>query len=195
MKYQMIIFGVLIALLALLLTRVYVSFYPRKNLRVARIGVLTSLAVILGVIETAVPDFIVPGVKVGFPNVLILLLICYGDKKEALIISLLRVFIVGLLRGNLFQMGGLMSLAGALASFFVMVIIRLVYRKSSPIIVSVFGALTHGLAQLLVGVSFLGTWSIFYYYPLMGLLSIAAGVLSGLVTLVIGKRLQRILRK
>lgn len=195
MKYQMIIFGVLIAFLALLLTRVYVNFYPRKNLRVARIGVLTSLAVILGMIETTIPDFFVPGVKIGFPNVLVLLLICYGDKKEALIISLLRVFIVGLLRGNLFQMGGLMSLAGALASFLVMVIIRLIFKKSSPIIVSCFGALTHGLAQLLVGVSFLGTWSIFYYYPLMGLLSIAAGVLSGLVTIVIGKRLQRILRK
>ena len=195
MKYQMIIFGVLIALLTLLFTRVYVSFYPRKNLRVARIGVLTSLAVILGMIETTIPDFFVPGVKIGFPNVLVLLLICYGDKKEALIISLLRVVIVGLLRGNLFQMGGLMSFAGALVSFLVMMIIRLIFKKSSPIIVSTFGALTHGLAQLLVGVSFLGTWSIFYYYPLMGLLSIAAGVLSGLVTIVIGKRLQRILRK
>ena len=195
MRYQPIVFGTAFFLALLLLIRVYAITYPRKNLRVARVGVLVALSVILGMVETAIPDFIVPGVKIGFPNIVILLLLCYGDKKEALIVSLLRVLLVGLLRGNLLQMGGAMSFAGALLSFLIMLLIRLIFQKASPIIVSIFGSLVHGLAQLLVGVFFLGTWSIFLYYPMMGLLLIVTGILSGFVTLVIGKRIQGFLKK
>ena len=93
-------------------------------------------------------------------------------------------------------LGSLVATIGVvLPAFLIMLLIRLIFQKASPIIVSIFGSLVHGLAQLLVGVFFLGTWSIFLYYPMMGLLLIVTGTLSGFVTLVIGKRIQGFLKK
>ena len=193
MNYVSITFGIFMAVFAILFLRLHALTYPSGGTRIARVGVLSALAVTLGIIESFIPDFFVPGVKIGFPNIVVLVLLCYGDKKEALMVSLLRVVIVGLLRGNLFQMGGLMSLSGALLSYFVMLLISLVYKKASPIFLSCIGAFAHGLGQLFVGVLFLGTWSIFYYYPWMGLLSLLAGILSGVLAILIGKRIHHLL--
>ena len=187
---QRLLAGTFISIALILFLRVYFTAFPHKKLQIARISVLSALAIVFGMIESFIPDIIIPGVKIGLPNIVVLYLLCYGKKREALLTSLLRVVAVGLLRGNLFQMGGLMSLGGALLSFTVMTGIKLIYRKSSPIFLSILGALSHGVGQLLVGVVFLGTWGIFYYYPLMGLLSIVMGAVSGTLTILVGKRIR-----
>ena len=192
MNYHWIAYGIMMAAFLLLFLRSFLALrsQPRQGSRVGFLGVCIALAVTLGLVESFIPDFIVPGVKIGFPNIVVLFLLCYVSKGEALAVSLLRVALVGILRGNLFQMGGLMSLSGALISFAIMVCLKVLFKKLSPIFLSCVGALFHGLGQLLVGVGFLGTWSIFYYYPLMGFLSILAGVFSGMLAMILRKRLQ-----
>ena len=190
MGYHAIVFGLFLCVAFALLLRLYLSLYPTKHIAVARIGILTSLSIVLGIVEALIPDFMVPGVKLGFPNIVILLLLCYGDKKEALLISLIRVLLIGLLRGNLFQMGGLMSLSGAVSSFLIMFIIKTLFKKASPVFVSVLGAIAHSSAQLLVAAFFFGTFGVFYYLPIMGLLSMLTGAISGLIVVLSSRKLK-----
>lgn len=188
MKYTYLTFG-LCSCLALLLFIVLLPKKEHKRIDVAFLGVMSGLSIALGILESFIPDFIIPGVKIGFPNIVVLYLFCYKSKKEALFASLLRVFIVSLLRGNLLQMGGLMSFSGALLSYLVMLLLSLLYKKASPIFLSCLGALSHGVGQLIVAALFFTSYSVFYYYPLMGLLSLAAGVFSGIIVILLERRL------
>jgi heptaprenyl diphosphate synthase len=43
------------------------------------------------------------------------------------------------------------------------------------------GALFHDLGQIIVGVWFLGSWSVFYYFPFMMLIGLATGTLIGIL--------------
>ena len=189
MSFEPLLFGLLLGIAAIFLIQVYRGAYEKdRPLRVGYLGVMTSLAVIFGIIESWIPDIFLPGVKLGLPNIVVLTLLVLGDKKEALIISLLRVFIVSLLRGNLFQMGGSMALAGALASYLAMLLVLLIFKKVSPIFLSCLGALFHAFAQLCVASIYFGTWGAFYYYPYMGLLSLLTGLFSGVIVVIIRKR-------
>ncbi len=158
------------------------------NRKIARMGMFLAMAVALGMAESMLPDFIVPGFKLGLANALILILLYEGSVSEALWVDILRVLIVCLLRGTLFQMGGWMSMAGAALSFVGMLALRLLLRKKSQVITSVVGALLHDLGQILVAVAVLGSAKVFYYFPLMALLSILFGSITGVLALVLSKR-------
>ncbi|MCI1244550.1 MAG: Gx transporter family protein [Bacilli bacterium] len=154
-----------------------------RNFTVARLSALAmalALAVVLSYVEGFVP-FFVPGVKLGFANLIVLLLLYGISWYDALLVDLLRVFLVSLLRGNIFQMGFFMSLGGAIASFVAMLLAQRLLKKLSICGVSVLGAYVHSLVQLLVGVPFLGTWAVFSYFPFISLLSIATGLLIGIL--------------
>lgn len=186
-------FGILLMIWFILFLQSIEPKQEQRESKVAFLGILSALAIVLGLVESYLPDFFIPGVKIGLPNIVVLLLVCSNHKKEAFIVSLTRVIIVCLLKGNLFDMGGMMSLAGALLSFVVMDLMALMFKQASPILLSCLGALSHGLAQLLIGVLYLGSWAIFAYYPWMGLCSILAGVFSGTLVVILRKRLARFL--
>ena len=188
-------FGILLMVWFILFLSTLERKEEHARSKVAFLGVLSALAIVLGLVESFLPDFFIPGVKIGLPNIVVLLLLCSNHKKEAFIVSFTRVVIVSLLKGNLFDMGGMMSFAGALLSFVVMDVLILLFKHASPILVSCLGALSHGLGQLITGVFYLGSWAIFAYYPWMGLCSILAGVFSGALVMILRKRLSSFLFK
>lgn len=74
----------------------------------------------------------------------------------------------------------MMSLSGGILSFFMMYIFsRLSFF--SPIGVSVLGALSHAVGQVLVAIVILGSQAVLYYLPFIGILSILTGILSGIL--------------
>lgn len=139
-------------------------------------AVFLAMAIALGIAESFIPNF-VPGVKLGLANVVVLIMLYGFGVYEAAFVSILRVFVVALLRGNIFQMPFFMSLAGAIASLLVMFLARHLLKMLTIYGVSLLGSYFHCLAQCLVAVIFLENWAIMYYFPFMVLLGMATGIL------------------
>ena len=72
--------------------------------KTSRLAMLTALSIVIGIIESYIPIFanIVPGLKLGLSNVIIILVLYNYNFKDALSVSLIRVFIIGLIRTGLF---------------------------------------------------------------------------------------------
>ena len=100
---------------------------------------------------------------------------------EAIIVDLLRVFLVGLLRGTIVSMGFLMSLTGAVLSLGIMILFYLLVKKMSIVTNSVVGSLFHVFGQILIAIIFLGSGYVLLYLPIIGISAIITGVLVGIV--------------
>ena len=83
--------------------------------KLARLGLFTALASILGYIESLLPVFPgIPGIKPGLANLAVLFLLLRYTWKEAAVVSAARILIIGFLFGNLF--GIIYSFSGAVLS-------------------------------------------------------------------------------
>lgn len=154
--------------------------------KIVTIALLSALAIILGFIDSFIPSF-VPGYKIGLANIIILLSLTSYGLIESLFISLIRVFIVSILKGNLFGMGFFMSLAGAILSLLIMWILLKFIKKIHLVGVSVIGSLTHSLAQILVGIIYMGNDVLLFYLPLLLLISIFSGIFIGISAFYLNK--------
>ena len=87
--------------------------------KTAHLGMFLALALICGYIESLIPFYFgVPGMKLGLPNlVTVVMLSCIG-AKEAFFVSALRILLSGFLFGNPFSI--LYSFGGGICSFAVM---------------------------------------------------------------------------
>lgn len=141
--------------------------------KTAYLGMFLSLALICGYAESLVPFYFgVPGVKLGLPNIVtVLLLYCVG-AKEAFAVSLLRIVLSGFLFGNPFSI--LYSLGGGLASFSVMLLLKKTGRLH-VVSVSVAGGIFHNAGQLLVAAAVVENYHLVYYAPAL----LAAGFVTG----------------
>ncbi len=148
--------------------------------KIAILGVLTAAAIVIGIVESYIPSIGIPGVKLGLANIMILVTLYELGILEAAFVDLLRVVVVGLVRGTIFGMGFFMSLTGAVLSLGIMIVFYLLIKKFSIIGVSVIGAIFHVFGQILVAMIYLGTSYVFYYLPVIALSAIVTGVLVGI---------------
>lgn len=157
-----------------------------KLRRIVILSVLLASAVVIGYIESFIPAFFIPGVKLGLANIVILICILNFKWYEALIISLFRCIIVSLIIGTFLNVSFLMSIAGAIFSFIGMEII--VKTKMKFIIfISIIGSTLHSIGQITMAMIIMNTASIFYYLPFILLLSIPTGLFVGIVVNLIQK--------
>lgn len=144
-----------------------------KN-RVAYFGVFTALALMFSYIETMIPiQFGVPGIKWGFANIMIVIMLYKSSAKEALLLSIVRIMLSGFLFGNLSSI--LYSIAGGVLSLEIMTLLKK-QGGFSVIGVSVAGGVSHNVGQLIVAMLVVETYQVGYYFPVL----LVAGVLTGL---------------
>lgn len=158
-----------------------------KVQKMALLGVLTAGAIVIAILESFIPGVGIPGVKLGLANIVILIILYELGIVEAIIVNLLRVLVVGLVRGTFLSMGFLMSLTGAVLSLGIMILFYLLIKKFSIVGVSVIGSLFHITGQLLIAMIFLGTAYIFLYLPIIAVSAIITGVFVGIVAQLIIK--------
>lgn len=146
-----------------------------------RLSLLLALSVALNIIESFIPFFngIIPGLKLGLANIVILFVLYQFSFKDALYISILRVFLVGILRTGLFSPSFFFSLSGSIFSICAMFIGKKINRFSI-IGVSVLGSIAHSLGQVLMAILLVQMNSMIYYLPWLLLFSIPTGVLVGI---------------
>lgn len=144
-----------------------------KN-RVAYFGVFTALALMFSYIETMIPiQFGVPGIKLGFANIMIVIILYKSSAKEALLLSIVRIMLSGFLFGNLSSI--IYSIAGGVLSLGIMTLLKK-QGGFSVIGVSVAGGVSHNVGQLIVAMLVVETYQVGYYFPVL----LVAGVLTGL---------------
>ena len=151
-----------------------------KVRKLVTIAIMVSIAIVLSIIESFIPTGI-PGVKLGLANIVILVTLYELGICEASMINLLRVLVVGLVRGTFLSMGFFMSLTGCVLSLGIMILFYLLIKKFSIIGVSVIGSIFHVTGQILIAMIYLGTAYIVLYLPFIAISAIITGVFVGIV--------------
>lgn len=147
--------------------------------KTAYLGVFLALALICSYIETLIPfHFGIPGVKLGLTNLVVILVLYEIGAKEAFGISVLRIFITGMLFGNVFSI--LYSLSGGILSFVVMLLLKKT-NKLGCVSVSVAGGISHNVGQLLVAAVMVHNFHIFFYIPILLIAGLITGFLIGIL--------------
>lgn len=159
--------------------------------RMARMAVLTALALGLAALERLLPlPVTVPGVKLGLANLATLAALYLLDLRAALIVGTARVLLGGFLFGSAASV--LYALSGALCAAFVMGALRRC-GGFSVVGVSVAGGVAHNAAQILVAAAVVHTVELIYYLPILVLSGVVTGLLNGLIAAAILPRVQRAL--
>ena len=159
-----------------------------KTKKIAVLALAIALAMILSFVESQIPAFVaIPGVKVGLANIAVVFVLYKLGWKEAVLISLVRVFMVSVLFGTAVSL--FYSVAGAVLSLTGMVLLRKT-GLFSTVAVSVTGGVLHNVGQILMACLLLETNVIVYYLPFLILSGVIAGVVIGVVAAIMVKRVQ-----
>jgi heptaprenyl diphosphate synthase len=149
--------------------------------KIATFSMLLALSVALSLIESMVPFIggMIPGVKLGLANTVIIFAIYMFSFKDAITLSMLRVFLLGIIKGTIFTPPFYFSLSGAVFSIVFMILVKK-YTKLSIVGVSIVGAVTHSIGQILMVSLLLNTFEIVFSLPLILLFSVPTGIVVGL---------------
>ncbi len=164
------------------------EWFNKKRIakKVALFGVLIALAFVFSYVEAMFPfTFLVPGMKIGLANLIVVITMYLMGTGAAFTVSIVRIILVGFTFGNLSTM--MYSMAGGLLSFAVMALCRRtsLFRTEG---VSMAGGVAHNVGQLMVAAAVIESAAMFYYVPVL--------LVSGLVTGgVIGFLAEQVMRR
>lgn len=150
--------------------------------KVAYVGMMIALAFTFGYIENVIiRDVFIPGIKIGLANIVVVVALWKFGNRMAFLVSFIRVVLSGVTFGNAYSF--FYSFSGGMVALIIMVMLK---KKTTFSIkgISVAGAVTHNVVQLLVAMILLrNKWLFISYLPVL----LVSGVLMGLVTGYIGK--------
>lgn len=161
-----------------------------KAKKVTFLALSVALAMILSFVESQIPALVaIPGIKAGLPNIAIVFILYSVGWKEAVAVSLIRIFLVSLLFGNIQTMT--FSLAGALVSLLGMILLKKT-DWFSCIAVSITGGILHNVGQIIAACLWTQTAQIAYYLPVLLVSGTVSGALIGLLAGIMVKRLEKV---
>ena len=155
----------------------------RNRIKVKHLAVyalLVSVCLIVGYLENLLSigvSLIVPGVRLGLSNAVILVLVCRGDFKGAWAINITRICLSALLFGS--PISFLLSLSGGVASTTIACILSRL-KSVSAIGVSIASAVTHNVFQLLAACVVVG-FGVMSISPLLIALGAVCGAFCGVL--------------
>ncbi|MBR2122406.1 MAG: Gx transporter family protein [Lachnospiraceae bacterium] len=158
--------------------------------KAAKGAVFTALALILSYVESLIPfSFAIPGIKPGFANLAVMILLYISSPWEAFAVNILRILLQGFLFGNLF--GILYSLAGGIFSFLIMIAVK---RTGQFTVtgVSIAGGAAHNIAQLIVASLIVSDPKILSFMPVLTAAGATSGLLTGIIASVVVRRLKSV---
>ena len=160
----------------------------RSAKKIALLGLCTAVAMVLAYAELLLPPLFtaVPGIKLGLPNVAIILVLYRLGAKEAALVSLVRMAAVSMLFGT--PVTFLYSLAGGALSLGAMILLKRL-NLLSTVGVSVAGGVLHNVGQILMAMLLLGTAKLGYYLIVLAVTGTVSGILIGIASGIAVKRI------
>ena len=158
-----------------------------KQKKIAYMGLFAAIAIICGYVESLIPFFAgIPGIKLGLANLAVLFILETYTWKEAALVSMVRILVIGFMFGNMFSI--LYSMAGAALSLTVMTLMKR-FSGFSILGVSVAGGVSHNIGQLIIAALIVENTSLFYYAPVLLISGVITGILIGILTGEVTKRI------
>jgi len=151
--------------------------------RITRLSFFLAVSVVLSIIELPFTRLspLTPWAKIGLANIPVIVVVFTMDMKAVLFIAIWRTIICSLLFGTFMSYVFFLSFMGSLISALMMEfgfrIVRLnIYS------ISVLGALTHNLTQLIVAyILIVSHKGILFNLPFMVVVSLLAGAFNGVI--------------
>ena len=144
--------------------------------RLTRIAVFTAAALILTLVENALPPLFpfAPGAKMGLPNAVILAALILLGAPDALVVLSARCLLAAIFSGSIEML--MYSLPAGFASFTVQFLLfRFLFPHISLMSISLTAAITHNMTQLLIASLIVGE-NLLRILPLL----LVAGAIAGL---------------
>jgi heptaprenyl diphosphate synthase len=153
--------------------------------KLVQLSLLVAVGIALHIFEAALPVlnvFPTPGAKLGLANIVTLLALILWGFKEAMGVVLFRSLLASLLAGTFLSTTFYFSFAGALGSGLVMGLVYYFDRDRFSLVgISICGAVSHNLSQLLWAALLIQQAGIFIYLPYLLLFALPTGYFTGLV--------------
>ncbi len=151
----------------------------KKTRQIALSGLLFALAMALSFVEgTLVIPGLLPGMKLGLANIVVMYALFFMGPGQALALDLLKAGFVFLVSG---PTAGFLSFCGGMLSLLVMWLLYYVLPlRPTWFILSVCGALAHNIGQLLGAGLILSSAMSLYYAPVMLVLGLGMGALTSI---------------
>lgn len=145
---------------------------------VAQLGMFIAVAMVFSYIESFIRiDIAVPGIKLGLANIVTIVVLCKLGLADAVLVSVLRIFLSSLLFGNFTVM--IYSLAGAAVSMlFMWISVKTGFFSTTG--TSILGGVGHNIGQLIIAYLVIKNQNILIYAPVLLISGTVTGVLIGL---------------
>ena len=163
-----------------------------KTKKTVLLALLTALALVAHFFEGLyVLPLPVPGIKLGFSNVFILIaLVVFGFAGGALV-TVCKLLLSFLLFAN--PVSFALSFCGGVLSFLVMGLVWRYFRGFSMVGISILGAVFHVTGQIICAAFLIQNSGIVLYLPALLLTSVVTGTFTGLCAYYLVKVLKKII--
>ncbi|MEG1519594.1 MAG: Gx transporter family protein [Clostridia bacterium] len=153
--------------------------YKLTSKKIASLGVLSALGLIMFMVESLFPPLFIPGAKMGLSNIFSLLTLILMSPLDAVIVVVVRTVIGSFFFGSMSTL--IYSLSAGLVSVLVSSLLyKLLFPKITLIAISAVAAVVHNLTQNLIFCLVTNTPQMFVYMPYLAVLGVIAGVLVGI---------------
>lgn len=160
----------------------------KKTLQLTTLAFVVAFAMILSFVESRIPAFVaIPGIKVGLANIAVIFTLYKLGVKEAITVSIVRVLLISMLFGSAVSL--IYSISGAVLSLLTMIVLK----KLTPlneVTISVTGGVMHNVGQIAAASFMLSTNVVVYYLPFLLVSGTIAGVVVGIASAILIKRVK-----
>ena len=159
-----------------------------KTTTLTRCALLAAMALIIHIIEGYIPPIVpIPGIKVGFANIITLSAMFVLGRRESFLILVVRIILGSFFAGQ--AMSLLYSLSGGMLCFAVTACLKNYFGNGTMWVLGVIGAIMHSIGQIACACAIFGSLSFLYYGAVMCALSCVSGTFTGICSLLLVRRL------
>ena len=160
-----------------------------KARHIAFLGLLLAFSVAAGYFERMIPPVVpaLPGIKLGLPNIAVVVVMYLKDHRTAFALNILRVILSGMLFSGVWGM--VYGLCGAAMSFAAMAALKKT-GAFGTVGVSAAGGVCHNFGQICMGALFIQSAGLFCYFPVLIVFGTASGIITGYLAGILINRLK-----
>jgi heptaprenyl diphosphate synthase len=151
--------------------------------KIVLLGLLISQALVLSIIESWIQIPVpVPGVKLGLANIITVVVIVYFGFREALTVVIVRCVLTSFFGGGGWMFFFFSAAGGILSTMIMSILYKTGRNKFSLTGISIAGAITHNIGQLLVAAFFMRDPAVAVYLPVLLVSGCIMGFFVGFVS-------------
>lgn len=151
----------------------------------------TACAGTISIAESLIPKPF-PFLKIGLANIVIMLLIMKKEELMAILVLLGKILLSGLLVGTLLMPTTIIALGSGSVALLTMILFSRVKLGLSWVGISILSAVVHNTMQLIIVRAILiYSNSLFELIPILLILGIVTGTITGIIAISLNHRLSR----